>query len=237
MFNLYHNDNQEPFVFIRIPKVAGASLNTALLPWNDSQGVAHVTAKQARDSDPEMWDKCVSFTFVRNPWDRLVSWYSWQIQIGEKVNHLFFEEYINLLIKDEHNITRPTNIRKNWDCFGSTNKKITVTNFHTPKQLHYIVDSENSKISPANDGCTEGYNPFETYYENQILVDHIFKYEDIDNEWEKCCDLLKIPHQPLPKEHESYHKHYTEHYTNETRDIIGNFYKDDIERLGYKFGD
>ena len=215
MLNLYYNDKQEPFIFIRIPKIAGASLGTALSPWRSVATGAHLTAKQLRNDDPTGYDQCISFTFVRNPWDKFVSWYSWQIKGSVASSHVSFEEYIQHLL---------------------INKSIT-QDYHTPKQLHYLVDSTNSMVSPANDGCVDGYNPFENYMENKMLVDHIFKYENIANEWAKCCELIGITHKPIPWEHKSQHKHYTEYYTDETRKIISDFYKDDIERLGYEFGE
>jgi chondroitin 4-sulfotransferase 11 len=59
-----------PFIFIHVPKTGGTSLRTAL-----GMGPApyHITAQKLRQSFPDSATK-FSFAFVRNPWDRLVSY-------------------------------------------------------------------------------------------------------------------------------------------------------------------
>ena len=58
------------FVFIHIPKTGGTSIRTALDFWSAHN---HFTAREIRQIYPESSGK-FSFAFVRNPWDRLVSY-------------------------------------------------------------------------------------------------------------------------------------------------------------------
>jgi hypothetical protein len=71
-----------PFVFIHVPKTGGTSIRTAL----DMRSTPyHITAQKVRDDHPEAASR-FSFAFVRNPWDRLVSYVhgirdTWEIPI------------------------------------------------------------------------------------------------------------------------------------------------------------
>jgi len=58
-------------VFFHIPKAAGTSVCMSLFGYQ----VGHLTFKSLYDSNPEKATKYFKFTFVRNPWARLVSAY------------------------------------------------------------------------------------------------------------------------------------------------------------------
>ncbi|MBI3307621.1 MAG: sulfotransferase family 2 domain-containing protein [Candidatus Omnitrophica bacterium] len=64
--------HQHKFIFVEIQKTASKTVSTALgAKWAD-----HSTAqKLIRQHGRPVWDKYFKFTFVRNPWARLVSGY------------------------------------------------------------------------------------------------------------------------------------------------------------------
>ena len=67
------------FVFAHVPKVAGISLRVALEPFADGQRAAlpdttHETLPALLAREPRLMGH-YKFAFVRNPWDRLVSFY------------------------------------------------------------------------------------------------------------------------------------------------------------------
>jgi len=77
------------FVFIHIPKTAGTSIRSGLeigpsgnpVRINHCYGTGHAPAFHTKNSlGKVLWDKCFTFTFVRNPWDRVLSWYYFSIK-------------------------------------------------------------------------------------------------------------------------------------------------------------
>ena len=60
-------------IYVHIPKTGGISINDAL--WGNPGGVHKSIGEYARIFSPQTLEDYFKFTFVRNPWDRLVSAY------------------------------------------------------------------------------------------------------------------------------------------------------------------
>lgn len=73
--NLLRDRYVRPFVFIHINKTGGESVGRALGLVKE-----HRSARDKRDElGRRHWDRKFKFSFVRNPWDRLVSLYSFRL--------------------------------------------------------------------------------------------------------------------------------------------------------------
>ncbi|PSF39495.1 hypothetical protein C7H19_01525 [Aphanothece hegewaldii CCALA 016] len=114
------------FIFIHVNKCGGSSITDALIPqlgekdivlgvtpegeklseqWRKTNGLhKHVKAAIAKEVlGEEIWNNYFKFSFVRNPWDLLVSTYHWWLstkwdddkQTGQQIRSMKnFEEYV-----------------------------------------------------------------------------------------------------------------------------------------------
>ncbi|MEZ0148371.1 MAG: sulfotransferase family 2 domain-containing protein [Candidatus Reddybacter sp.] len=85
LFRSTQSDQKKPFIFIHIQKTAGKSIKQAL---GLKGGADHRAAKIMRDeTDESIWNGSFKFSFVRNPWDRIVSAYYYRLQGGNGSNN------------------------------------------------------------------------------------------------------------------------------------------------------
>ena len=72
--------------------------------------------------------------------------------------------------------------------------------------------------------------------EGKVLVNYICKFENLQTDFEKVCQLAAIPIIQLPHLQKSERKKdYKGYYDEETRLIIEKCFQKDIQKLGYKF--
>ena len=66
---------------------------------------------------------------------------------------------------------------------------------------------------------------------------HGGEYEDLENEWKIICKKIGIDHYELPIYNSSKHNDFRTYYTEETKDIVYEYFKEDFWYLGYHRND
>jgi len=114
------------FVFIKTRKVAGTSVETALLPHLDEHDiyihhlnqpinkcVAHAKWTDVRQRWPKVWDKYYSFSVERNPWDKVVSFYWWEKAVAEFKGEVFpaFDVWFD---------NKPRGVLRDWTWYANS---------------------------------------------------------------------------------------------------------------------
>ena len=88
--------DQYKTIFIHIPKNAGTSIET--LFGNSSfriQPDKHANIHEIKKKFPKVYDSYRKFTIIRNPYDKMVSWYFYlKRNLGESYDIIDFNEWI-----------------------------------------------------------------------------------------------------------------------------------------------
>ncbi len=210
-------DDQQKFIFVHVQKSAGISLEAVLqrrFPgvriWHGRHGHARVGI---REIGRARWDDYYSFGFVRNPWDRLVSWYSMIQEAKKKLP--FFKRF------SKH----PFEVEL-WN--------------HALRTSHDFESFlENSTAVVFDRGCDKSfaYNQIDYLSDEsgKLAVDFVGRFENLAADTERVFQRLGIPNETLPRLNRSQHTHYSKWYTPKTRDLVAARFAKDIAAFGYQF--
>lgn len=86
-------------IFIHIPRVGGSSIEQAIVGkdwWRIDSSTKHILASTAKKIYKDYWDDYFKFSFVRNPWSRMVSMCKYSSFYGCKIksNKINILEYL-----------------------------------------------------------------------------------------------------------------------------------------------
>jgi Sulfotransferase family len=200
---------EKKMLFIHIQKTAGSSILKILrsrVP--DAKGYlgTHDHASRAKNRLGNDYDLYYSFAFVRNPWDRLVSWYT--------------------MITQQAGVTSPGRLNRlfkyvleNSSCFEDfiLNCTDTIDDFDGRKSFMY---NQYDYISDEN---------------KSLIVDFAGKFENFESDLKKALERIGLFDIEIPHVNKSAHLHYSAYYTPRTRDIVAERYERDRREFGYTF--
>lgn len=200
------------FIFVHVPKTAGISIETALLPALDKNDVVSLSSDVFRPHIYGLYlhstintiakhvdvNNYYKFCFVRNSWDRHVSLFSNLCQTNN------FGEYNNVLFKDWLN-NDDIQIKKNMPLY------IQIKYKKLP-QLHWATSK------------------------NKICMDFIGRFENLVEDFSYICSSIGIKVQ-LPLLNQSQHGHYSTYYDQESKEIVSNLMKQDIDYFNFKYNE
>ena len=157
----------------------------------------------------KVWNNYFVFTFVRNPWDLVLSQYYWW--------HKTTAEWNSSAVKQKEKVMN----------MSFTDFVKFIRNHHKRTMIYFLT----TRVAPEDKNILN----------NEIALDFIGKFENLQDDFYTVCDTVNLPRIQLPNANPSFElrkgRKYTDFYTSETRDIIAELYKKDIEQFGYSFGD
>ncbi|MEH6583062.1 MAG: sulfotransferase family 2 domain-containing protein [Halioglobus sp.] len=183
------------FIFIAVPKTGSSSVETALESYTSKltrEFNKHATCRRLiRDLPPQMWESYFKFAFVRNPYDRIESWYFYRkrpelsdpkhprhkMYTGDKT----FEEFVH------------------W--FPKNTMMLLQVGFLAPL--------------------------------GELLVDHVGRFETLEEDFALICQKLNLPEIALPKIRPSQREPASDIWTPASRRIINDYFAKDFAFFDY----
>ncbi len=227
--------NEFKCVFVHIPKTGGQSiehffLNLLGLTWkqrehlllryNDDprQGperLAHLTASEyisCGHMSVEKFNSFFKFSFVRNPWSRLVSEY---LFCGH-IRRFCFKDFVFYNLPEAGMTDAYRHIMPQYDFLYDSEGRLLVDFVGRFENLqadfNLICEKlgmQKSKLPHVNASTRKHSNPW------GIIIE--------------CLSKTKFRQEK--------HEHYADYYDDETREFVSIMYKKDIETFGYTFGE
>ena len=204
MSEIFNTSSKHRCIFIHIPKSAGTSIKNVL----NMPSAGHVAWVYYAFNYPKIWQQYISFSVVRNPWDRIVSAYHfakmkeshWHTaRLGppmdyELLSNKSFEECLTILYRERDRLKS-----ESW-----------------VEQTHWIA-------RPTSMG-------------GKVMVDRVLRFENLDPEFRELCAEIGIDPKTLPKMNRSDRtRDYQQYYDDTTRKLVELLYASDIETFGYSF--
>jgi len=223
------------FIFFANPKTGSESVREILTPYSDVLSgdyknrtdnepfYSHITPSEVKKIFKEqelVYDDYFKFTFVRNPWARLVSLYE-------------------MIYSTKKNTNAKSKLKSEFRMFC---KKIFVKK---PDFKTWLLTIHNNGIGAGGQEW-ERWRKYGSYSidnyimdsEKNILVDKVIKLEDIQEELTPTLVQLGLPQVDaikLPKINSRNYQKYTKYYDQESIERVQHLYKYDIEHFNYKF--
>lgn len=212
------------FVFIHNQKSGGTTIEIILqgqVPDLASLGSRHSFAVEGIGLI-DNWDSYFKFIFVRNPWDRLVSWFS-MLDEARKVTWLASKrnERARVLYHYSKTLWLWKYVHKHGKSFNDFILKCSG-----------VIGSEMpGGLSPISFNQLD----YMTDEHGNILVDFIGRFENFQEDFRIVGNRIGLDLDKIPVINYSKHKHYSQYYTSETREAVAKMYRRDIEHFNYKF--
>ena len=170
-------NDQYKCIFMHITKTGGSSIEEVF----DYRGIKHHRPEEMIENiGQEKWDNYFKFTFVRNPWDRLVSEYFYRIKKGS-----------------------------------------TSVNFKS-----WLVEMR---------GFDSWAGGLQSKWMQERNFDFVGRFENFQNDFDQICQKINHPKVLLPHANSTTHQHYSAYYDEESKDLVRNWHKADIELFDYDF--
>lgn len=196
------------FLFIHIQKTAGTSITSHLLGIPSSTRFHHPHTLLRQVELTGQQHDYYKFAFVRNPWDRLYSWYC-MIQRSAPSN--LFYAYVKARAPQFRDFLDLTDVIEDFIPEGSDSNCPNLKSI-AYNQIDYLTDAQGG-----------------------IKADFIGRFERLETDYQALCSRLGLPFSGLGHLNRHTEGDYRKAYRDEDVEKVRRLYCRDIEHFGYDF--
>lgn len=235
--------NKKIIIFIHIPKSSGTNLRKQFLKINSNnffnKKILKSNKKENFEKMPihydfvnnlkESYDEIISnrdkyfiFSIVRNPWDRIVSFYKHALRdICSFTNYFYNFNYNSLEEIKKISINH----------FYETKKDLNLKEFLNFYENYYRYDNRDYlKISNKTQ-----LSWLKRKDKGNLIPDKIYKFENLKELKKDLLEMFDIEIDLNQKANTTSHQHYSKYYDEELKNLIYERFKEDIEYFKYEF--
>ncbi len=196
------------FLFCHVPRTGGTSFSEHIRShFNCAQRnqFQHLSMPAAKRLLGSQFDSLFKFAFVRNPWERLVSWHG--------LTAVAHSQFRHDLVPD----TSPSS--SHWRNFDKFLEQAVTKHTDVDGELRL----EFSQFHQLADG------------DGNLLVDDLGRFENYSADSKRFLTKLGVDKSLPIKVNHSHHLHYSEYYSEFGRDLVAKVFHLDISKFGYEF--
>ena len=233
-------------IYFHIPKCAGVSVRKAIEIDKSTHPFPHKNVSTALAIDvryttnDDIYNSYHKFSIVRNPFERMVSLYSFRKKQGDLYIHA------NLFDSDVGPDGETWDFNrwiKSPEMKGTTNEGLKRMCSDSYFNSYWAYKSKDRGYLGRN------YLRSHLEYLNQVdfltnpltggrlMTDTILRQENLKEEWDIMFKKLGYTPPKLPQRNKSEHKHYSHYYDDESVWLVSKIFNKDLKFFGYEFED
>lgn len=189
-------------------------------------------------------------TSIGNAFDVKVTKDGSSIDYNIKGKHYTALEYRNKFKDELSKYFKFTVVRNPWDLVNSLYHYMWHSNYEHPRRWRdstslplnwslkeWIKSKEFSEMGPMHVIGIPHRNMLDWIINDnkKLIVNFVCRFETLQEDLNKVCYKIGIPHKKLKHTKKTEHKHYCKYYDDDAKNIITKMFKKDIQYFNYKF--
>jgi hypothetical protein len=217
-------------IFIHIPKCGGTSVEVALGHHDRDKVFGNIDHRSVRMIEPV--DSMKSISSIEN-----VGEIARRVRYQYLIKHQNTRNIETVTPEQYREYFKFTIVRNPWDRAYSWYKNV-VRGEQNRRRLNIPPSTSFKDFLQAQVG-NDALRPQIRWLKNfagKIELDHIGRFENLEDEFRTICSHLKVESKGLPHYRKGSGESYVDSYDTKMISLIADFYRTEIELFGYSFG-